>query len=63
MAHHFLHPAAGETAVRVDRKASLMIMIHLVDYILEGNHAVFEHPVPGVFFSMTAVVQVYVLYT
>ena len=38
-----------------------MIMIHLVDYILEGNHAVFEHPIPGVQFSMTTVVQVNVL--
>ena len=35
---------------------------YLVDYILQGNHAVFEHPIPGVFFSMATVVQVYVLH-
>ena len=30
----FLHPAARETAVRVDLKHSLILRIHLVDYIL-----------------------------
>ena len=38
-----------------------MVGVQLVDYILQGNHAVFEHPIPGVFFSMAAVVQVHVL--
>jgi len=39
-----------------------MLSIHLVDYILEGNHAVFEHPIPGVFFAVPAVVQVHELH-
>ena len=39
-----------------------MVTIHLVDYILQGNHAVFEHPIPGVFLSMATVVQVNVLH-
>ena len=56
-------PLARIAAVGVDLKISPLTRIHLVDYVLEGNHAVFEHPVPGVFFSMTAVVQVYVLPT
>ena len=37
--------------------------VHLVDYVLEGNHAVFEHPVPGEFISVTTVVQINVLPT
>ena len=32
--------------------------VQLVDYILQGNHAVFEHPIPGVRLAMTAVVKV-----
>ena len=52
-----LHPVARVTAVRVDLKSSLILWIHLIDYILQGNHAVFEHPIPGVFFSMAAVIQ------
>ena len=58
-----LHPVARVTAVRVDLKNSHILWIHLIDYILQGNHAVFEHPIPGVFFSMAAVVQVHVLLT
>ena len=57
------HPFTRVAAVRVDLKMSLFLNIHLINHVLEGNHAVFEHPVPGVFFSMTAVVQVYVLMT
>ena len=58
---HLLRPVARVTAVRVDPKNSPILWIHLIDYILQGNHAVFEHPIPGVFFSMAAVVQVHVL--
>ena len=58
-----LHPATRVTAVRVDPKASHILWIHLIDYILQGNHAVFEHPIPGVFLSMATVVQINVLYT
>ena len=39
-----------------------MVGVQLVDYILQGNHAVFEHPIPGVFLSMATVVQVNVLH-
>ena len=60
---HLLHPVARVTAVRVDIKKSKIPWIHLIDYILQGNHAVFEHPIPGVFFSMATVVQVHVLLT
>ena len=56
-----LRPVARVTAVRVDRKISLIPWIHLIDYILQGNHAVFEHPIPGVFRPVTTVVQVDVL--
>ena len=56
-----LHPAPGVTAVRVECNCCIVLRIHLIDYILQGNHAVFEHPIPGVFFSMAAVVQVHVL--
>ena len=38
-----------------------MVGVQLGDYILQGNHAVFEHPIPGVFFAMSTVVQVHVL--
>ena len=58
-----LRPVAGVTAVRVDYKNGLLLWIHLIDYILQGNHAVFEHPIPGVFFSMATVVHINVLLT
>ena len=61
MSLQFFHPAPGVTAVRVDPKCSNVLRIHLIDYILQGNHAVFEHPIPGVFLSMATVVQVNVL--
>ena len=40
-----------------------MLSIHLVDYILQGNHAVFEHPIPGVRISMATIIKVDVLPT
>ena len=57
-------PLARVTAVGVDLKScAFTIGVHLVDYVLEGNHAVFEHPVPGELVSVTAVVQTDVLPT
>ena len=53
-----LHPSAGVATVRIDGEACDMVGVHLVDYILQGNHAVFEHPIPGVRLAMTAVVKV-----
>ena len=35
-----------------------MVGVQLVDYILQGNHAVFEHPIPGVFFPVATVIKV-----
>ena len=58
-----LHPSARVATVGIDGKDCDMVGVHLVDYILQGNHAVFEHPIPGVFFSMTTVVQVHELGT
>ena len=58
MFFHLLRPVARITAVRVDLKIRLIPWIHLIDYILQGNHAVFEHPIPGVRLAMTAVVKV-----
>ena len=64
---HLFRPVARVTAVRVDLKGSIILWINLIDYILQGNHAVFEHPIPGVLFSITlsmaAVVQVHELPT
>ncbi len=57
------HPAAGVATVGVDGEVCGMVDLQLVDYILQGNHAVFEHPIPGVFFSMSTVVQAHVLRT
>ena len=58
-----LHPSAGVATVGIDGEDCFMVGIHLVDYILQGNHAVFEHPIPGVLFSMSTVVQVHELIT
>ena len=59
-----LHPSARVATVGIDSEESGVFGIFkLVDYILQGNHAVFEHPIPGVFFSMTTVVQVHELPT
>ena len=53
-----LHPSAGVATVGIDGEDGDMVGVHLVDYILQGNHAVFEHPIPGVFGPVTTVVQV-----
>ena len=58
-----LHPSAGVAAVGIDGEDWVIIGVQLVDYILQGNHAVFEHPIPGVFSSMTTIVQVHELVT
>ena len=38
-----------------------MFRVHLINDVLKCNHAVFEHPIPGVFGPVTTVVQVDVL--
>ena len=63
MLFQLFHPATRVATVGVDPKLCLKLRIHLVDYVLEGNHAVFEHPVPGEFLSVTTVVQIDVLPT
>ena len=35
-----------------------MFRVHLINDVLKCNHAVFEHPIPGVFEPVTTVVQV-----
>ena len=56
-----LHPFAWVTTIGVDSKGGLIFRVHLINDVLKCNHAVFEHPIPGVFGSVTTVVQVDVL--
>ena len=63
-----LYPIARVAAVWIDGELCDIVGVQLVDYILQGNHAVFEHPIPGVlivYFTLTmpTVVQIYVLTT
>ena len=58
-----LHPFAWVTTIGVDSKLDDIFRVHLINDVLKCNHAVFEHPIPGVFFSMATVVQIHVLFS
>ena len=56
-----LHPSARVATVGIDGDECLSLGVQLVDYILQGNHAVFEHPIPGARISMATIIEVDVL--
>ena len=55
------NPFAWVTTIGVDIKSGRIFGVHLINDVLKCNHAVFEHPIPGVFGPVTTVVQVDVL--